>query len=392
MINVGIYLGCKPHGGGTYQYNLAVINGLKNLDSKKYKVTAFFSDDDWTKLVPDNFIRVRIKKTFISKVCLRVINTLDKSLESSRKLSKWFDPVVCGINRSTCDIVIYPSQDTISYQTKKKSLSTIHDLMHRYESHFEEYQGGEFERRERHYSSMCKYSSAILVDSYVGKAHVIESYDIKEKNIFVLPFVPPLYLQDAESTNVIVKYNLPQKYVFYPAQFWEHKNHINLLKAMKLLKEQYNSDIKLVLVGAKKNNYQKVIASIEQLGLSNDVLILGYVDNDDMASLYKNALATTFVSLIGPTNIPPMAALTLGSPLICSNVYAMPEQISGAGLLVNPYEPLDIAKAIYVLSTNQKLAANYVEKGYGVIKKYGQLEFSNKLKVCIDKLLCDDFN
>lgn len=386
MIHIGIYLASEPYGGGTYQYNLSVIHALESFDKSKYVITAFFHNEKWIDIIPEEFNQVITGRPLILRALGRVYRMMDRTSEGWRRFASVFNPIVKKINNSDCDIVIYPSQDIASYQTNKKSLSTIHDLMHRYESHFEEYQNNEYERREIHYSMMSKYAEGILVDSAIGKKHVIESYGTDESKVFVLPFVPPLYLLNTKSVDVTLKYNLPEQYFFYPAQFWEHKNHINLLEALKILKDQ-NININLVLVGSKQNNYQKVLSKINELMLTDNVYILGYVSNDDMASLYKNAIATTFVSLIGPTNIPPMEALTLGCPLICSNAYAMPEQVGNAALLIDPKSPKDIADKIKVIDSEADVADKLIKEGKKIIKKYGQKEFSIKLESYIKEVL-----
>ncbi len=383
MKKIGVYLASEPFGGGTYQYNLSIIHALDSFDQSQYKITVFCHSEKWAEIVPKRFEKIIVARPLVLRILGRVYKMIDRSAEGWRRFAWFFNPMIKEINKSDCEIIIYPSQDALSYQTNKKSLSTIHDLMHRYESHFEEYQNGEYDRREKHYSMMCKYATGILVDSNIGKKHVVDSYTTDESKVFVLKFVPPMYLLDAKDVDVKSKYDLPENYLFYPAQFWEHKNHINLLKALRIVLDR-GVDINLVLVGSKKNNYEKVMNFITELGLDNHVFVLGYVSNDDMASLYKNAVATTFVSLIGPTNIPPMEALTLDSPLICSSAYGMPEQVGDAALLVNPKSSEDIAEKIEKLVSDKNLQEEMKSKGRQVILNYGQKEFNNILEKIIN--------
>jgi glycosyltransferase involved in cell wall biosynthesis len=281
--------------------------------------------------------------------------------------------------------MIFPKQDYISYFTKKKSIITVHDLMHRYESKYKEYQDGEYQKREVHYTLISKKASAILVDSSIGKIHFNESYKVNDTIIHILPFVPPFYLLDSNLVDIRLKYNLPDKFIFYPAQFWEHKNHIRLLNAIKILKDN-GLLVNLVLVGSKKNNYYNVLNKINELDLKDNVFILGYVPNDDIFSLYKNALAMTFVSVAGPTNIPPIESMLLGCPLICSNVYAMPEQVGNAALLINPYDVQDIAEKIKTIYIDHKLRNELIENGLKIINKYKQNEFNLLFKSILDEV------
>jgi glycosyltransferase involved in cell wall biosynthesis len=182
--------------------------------------------------------------------------------------------------------------------------------------------------------------------------------------------VPPNYLLNLQEEDVILKYGLESKYIFYPAQFWEHKNHINLLKSIKILKER-GLNVNLVLVGSQKNNYKKVLLQIKDLGISENVRILGYISNSELLSLYRNAVGMVFVSFLGPTNIPPMEAMVTGCPLICSDAYAMPEQVGSAGLLINPRDPLDIANKIEKIWNDAKLREELSKLGEEKSKEYG---------------------
>jgi len=385
--NIGVYLAAKPSSGGAYQYNLSMVKALESIDTGKYDITAFYFDANWDEVIPNNFIKVRVVKNFFGRVYSKFYRMLNNT-PAGRGSAGRFLQAVKAVNASNCDLIICPSQDALAYQTNKRSVATIHDLMHRYEPHFEEYQHGEYGRRELHCSAICKYSTVILVDSEIGRQHVIESYSVDADKVFVLPFVPPFYLLNSREIDVKSKYSLPDRFIFYPAQFWEHKNHLKLFEALKILKED-RVDVDLVLVGSKENNYEKSMGAIKRFGLCDRVHVLGYVPNDDTYSLYKNAVAMTFVSLAGPTNIPPMEALLTGCPLICSNAYAMPEQVGDAALLVDPKDPVDIAKKIKRIWQDEILRNELIKKGFQRTQEYGQKDFDLILGNVIDRVVLD---
>jgi glycosyltransferase involved in cell wall biosynthesis len=214
--------------------------------------------------------------------------------------------------------------------------------MHRYENFPEVKEPSIYKSREKHYKNICKYAKGILVDSELGKKHVIDCYDVVEKKITVYPYKPPYYVYDYNEIDVIKKYNLRADYFFYPAQFWEHKNHRLIIEAVKLLKEK-GEIINFVFVGSRKNVYEKVVELINNYGLHNQFFILGYVTNDELVSLYKRAKALVFPSFFGPTNIPPLEALALSCPVIVSDVYAHREQLEDKVIYFNPINPNDLA-------------------------------------------------
>ena len=251
--------------------------------------------------------------------------------------------------------------------------------MHIYESRFKEYSKKIINNRNQHYKMICKYSDGILVDSSLGKKHVLESFPVSKKNIYVLPFVPPEYLRNKDDTNKVIK--LPKNYLFYPAQFWEHKNHINLIKAFKVvIKDKKFKNLKLLLCGAKKNNFDKVKELVTNLNLVDEVKFLGRVDDNVMRILYKNALATIYPSFCGPTNIPPLEALMMNSPLICSNVYAMKNQVRNAAIFFDPKSTNDIKNKIIITLKNKNLRKKLIREGKKVLKNYNQQKFNIKLQ------------
>jgi glycosyltransferase involved in cell wall biosynthesis len=254
--------------------------------------------------------------------------------------------------------------------------------MHRYEPHFSEYQGNVFKERERHYSLICKKSAGILVDSLLGKKHVEESYGMESNSIHLLPFVPPLYLKNSQEVDIKSKYNLPDNFVFYPAQFWEHKNHSALVKTIKTLKEK-QVDVHMVFIGSQKNNYEKVVNEIAEANLQNDISILGYIPQNEMYSFYKQAKAMVFASLAGPTNIPPIEAMLLGCPALVSDAYAMPEQVGNGALLIDASNPDDIADKLSWLLEEEGRRAELIDSGYRQIRKWDQDAFNQRLSEII---------
>lgn len=386
MINIGIYLSIPPDAGGAYQYNLSIIKALDSLDIREYRITAFSIDSSWASLLPTQFKQICIPQKPIHNLMRKIFKFIYRADDNILKFASLFNPVINAINASNCDLVIFPGQEDVSYQTTKPSLATIHDLMHRYARRYEEYQHGIYERREKHYKCMCRYVKGILVDSNVGKLHVIESYGVSEERVHVLPFVPPFYLSELSEVDVCAKYGLPERFIFFPAQFWEHKNHIKLIEALDKL-HQRGHCLHLVLVGSKKNSYERVISRIAELELTKFVYVLGYVSNEEIFSLYKKADVMAFVSTIGPTNIPPIEALLLGCPLVVSNVYAMPEQVGDAALLVDPHNAADIADKIEMIIYNEELRNELVDKGYKIANSWNQELFNNGLVNIIQSIV-----
>jgi len=184
--------------------------------------------------------------------------------------------------KQRCHLWIFPAQDVWSYLIPVRSLCTIYDLMHRYEARFPEVSArGQYILREKHFKNICQWSKGILVDSELGKRQVAESYEVSWRKLHILPYIAPKYIYNTQATiGFDQRYTLPPKFIFYPAQFWEHKNHKRLVQAVALLTERI-PDLSLVFVGSVSNGYESTRELVNRLGLIERIRFLGYVPDSD---------------------------------------------------------------------------------------------------------------
>ena len=378
MKKIGVYLSVGPHAGGSFQYCLSVLKYLETLDKKKVKILAFVTNNAWDKILKKNIKITKLNKPNKIELILNYLSIFVPANLIKFLLSK-LSFNVRTLNSSKCDYLIFPSQENMASKINIKSITMIHDLMHRYERNFKEYDFLTRFKRDILYRQICNHSYKIIVDSSIGKKQVIESYNIRKKKVLISEFEVPHYLKKSKIKNIFKKYSLPRRnFIFYPAQFWEHKNHINLLKAFNLIQKKIKN-INLVFVGVNKNSLIDVKIEIDKLNLSKKVFILGYVSQNDMYSFYKKASLTSFVSFCGPTNIPPLEAMFTGCPLICSNAYGMKKQIKGGGLLINPSSYGDIYKKIILVLKDKKIKKRIIRRGFEVTSIINKTKFLKQL-------------
>ena len=151
---------------------------------------------------------------------------------------------------------------------------------------------------------------------------------------------PPLPVQEEapekiHAASIYEKHGISESYIFYPAQFWKHKNHLRLIEAFsRVVRDHPGFD--LVLTGKKRDEYENVFQRVKELGLEGHVKHIGYVDQEDIASLYKQAQVLVMPSLFESVSIPVFEAFQWGTPVAVSNIVALPEQVGDAGLLFDP--------------------------------------------------------
>lgn len=377
---IAVILLSQPQVGGGHQYALLMMECLKEMQSK-YEIVAICGNRFWRSWCRKNEIRrLEEKMPDITEEQMR-FNSRFSYL--AKIYNTYFTPLGKALKKERVDILLSTVQIYCIPNYDVKIISIVHDLMHRYERRFSEV-SSEFKKREMILKSMVPYEACVLTDSKLGIKQFKESYmDRNEKKPYVisLPFIVPEHIQERKEEYV----DIPRKYVFYPAQFWTHKNHINLVKAIQFLKGSIE-DIHLVLAGSEKNCLKHIKKYIKENDLERNITILGFVSDGNITYLYRHAVAMIMPSYFGPTNIPPLEAMALGCPVAVSNKYAMPEQVGDAGLLFNPDSPEKIAECIEKLWLDGNLRENLIKKGYQKVAKWGKKEFCRKLGNVLDKV------
>lgn len=377
---VVVLLETEPKWGGEHQYALTLMRCLDKRDDN-LELAAICGNRYWERWCRERRIRIldvpwpvlkmkeqrlHIRHPLFSRIYMMYITELGKWLRSEK-----VDAVLCTAQRT-----FIPNIGT-------KIIAPVHDLMHRYEGRFPEVKE-DYESRELLFASKAKYAWCVLTDSKLGKKQFMESYSEymgeNTPHVVSLPYVISAHITECAEEYI----DTPTKYVFYPAQFWQHKNHMNLIKAVHLLAGDI-PDIHLILVGSEKNSMERIREYIFRHGLGGNITIKGFVSDGNITYLYRHAVAMIMPSYFGPTNIPPLEAMALGCPVAVSNKYAMPEQVGDAGLLFNPDSPEEIADCIRKLWTDAKLREEMIIKGYRRIQTWTEEDFMNRVLKAVDK-------
>jgi glycosyltransferase involved in cell wall biosynthesis len=142
------------------------------------------------------------------------------------------------------------------------------------------------------------------------------------------------------------------------------KNVHGIVSAFILFKKKTGSNEKLVIVGDYGGDYyHAMLQEISVSGFAKDVHFIGYVSTGLLYSLYTNALAFVFPSLNEGFGMPIIEAMSLGTPVITSEISSMVEVAGGAALLVDPFDIGDIARAMGKMSSDAALRADLIQKG-----------------------------
>lgn len=139
---------------------------------------------------------------------------------------------------------------------------------------------------------------------------------------------------------------LPERFLFFPAHPWKHKNHELLFQALRLLRDERKRRFDLVVTGFGQDADSPVTAAAEAHGVRDQVHALGYLAVEELAYLYRRAEMLVFPSPFEGFGIPLVEAMAAGCPVVAARATSIPEVVGGAAELFDPLSPEALAAAI----------------------------------------------
>jgi len=395
-MRIGILPSLSRHSGGIYQYSMNLLRGLRawsegrlaGVDSCSDEFLIFAHETSDEILKPYSSGAWSIKpfrpRGTPAPSTPRPQSTNPNVIQTQPEMNDWLRE--CGV-----DLMLYAWPHRLSFETEIPYVMAIHDVQHRLQPEFEEVSAdGEWERREYLFQNGARHATLLLADSETGKDDILNCYGefgVNPDQIKVLPFVGALTI-DAEGARrhrerVARQFKLPARYLFYPAQFWPHKNHLRIVEALGQLRRD-GLDISLVLSGSATGNlrektHRQVLDRAAALGIQDHLISLGYISDKDVAGLYAGAQAMVMPTFFGPTNIPVLEAWSLDCPVLTSDIRGIREQAGDAALLVDPQSVHAIAEGIRSLWLNVLLRQELIDKGKRRLSLYGRDDHDRRL-------------
>lgn len=160
---------------------------------------------------------------------------------------------------------------------------------------------------------------------------------------------------------------LPERFILFLGTLEPRKNITGLVDAYALFRRMWPADKgeapALVIAGARGWYYDEIYRRVEQNGLKDAVVFAGYVPADELSYLYNAALLFAYPSLYEGFGLPVLEAMACGVPVVASNRSALPEVVGGAGILVSPEEPAEMAEAFRRVLTEEGAREHWGRRG-----------------------------
>lgn len=259
------------------------------------------------------------------------------------------------------DLLHYPVTVPIP-ATRRPRVVTLHDVQHHEMPHL----FSRFERRFRvwAYDRAARDADLVIALSNHAREGIARHAGVDPERIVVIPhgidherFRPR---GDDGAGPLVDTFGLPERFLFYPANLWPHKNHARLVEALSRMEDQ---DVHLVLSGADYGRLDAVEALARRFGVSGRVRHLGFVPGAAMPELMRRATGMVFPSLFEGFGWPPLEAMACGCPVAAARAASLPEVCGDAALLFDPFDVGAMAAAMDRLTTDEGLRAQLREAG-----------------------------
>jgi glycosyltransferase involved in cell wall biosynthesis len=248
------------------------------------------------------------------------------------------------------------------------SVVTIHDCIHLL---FPQYLPNRMAWRYARYmmGSAIRHSAVVFTVSDSSRADILRFYPWADPGkVHVVPNAIDTELLEGpgeeEMARVRERYQVHGRFVLFAGNVKPHKNLERLIRAFALVREQAgHEDLQLLLIGDDVSRYGALRRAVESVGLRQDVRFFGFVPPRTLAALYRMASVFAFPSLYEGFGLPPLEAMSCGTPVVTSRMSALPEVVGEAALLVDPYKVEAIATGIAAVLDDDGLRERLVEKG-----------------------------
>jgi glycosyltransferase involved in cell wall biosynthesis len=383
-MKVGVYLGAQqPDAGGGYTFQADLLSAFIEIAAESRHQFVVLVAPQYADLTRSRFSAANVEVAALPAPGFldRVQSALQRDFAAVRQ--RWRrDGVLqrCARKRGL-DFIWFLSSDCHLLETPY--LAVVWDLQHRTLPWFPEVtHHGEFEAREASNRWFLQRATIVVTGTQAGAEEIERFYQVDPHQIHRLPHPTPAYalaaLAAGSGTSAIElkrHHGIRGSFILYPAQLWPHKNHVNLLHALKILREQYCLDVELVLVGGDKGNRAYCETVAVDLGLMDHCHFLGFVSQDDLIGLYRAATAMAYVSFGGPENLPPLEAFALGCPVVAADVRGASEQLGDCAVFADPANPASIASALHSLIVSPERADSLRALGHARAHAWTGLHF-----------------
>lgn len=373
-----------PKDGGAYHENILLSDVLNNLKNKDYKISYIVSNKEVEKLLKKRGCSTIFFKKGIS---YRIQNFLFKFLffKFILKKLKFVNTFEKFVKKNNVDLLIFNNPSEVSLLAfNLLYVIVFYELQHLKYNFFPEYKSyHDFDLREIIIKSFVQNAFKIIVCVEKDKKLLEKYYNAQEDKIIIQPFVsrlPIIYNEQKQNTKydeIFEKLNLKKdrKYLFYPAQFWPHKNHKYIIDSMEIISKNSSFvDYHVIFCGYDKFNQLDYLKDlISQKNLNKRFNFFSYLEDDEIISIYLNSYALVMPTFVGHYSLPLFESFYFKLPVLFSE-NLLDDSLKKFVIEINTMQPENLLKKLKYINENMNKIENMKFEAFNHYTKECSLE------------------
>ena len=180
-----------------------------------------------------------------------------------------------------------------------------------------------------------------LFPGYINKVNILQFVSQPDQKIYKIK----------DTKKIEEKYGFSGNFFYLPNQFWKHKNHIIILKALRLLKKEGKNVLVLCTGQVKdyrnKKHFENIFQYVKENNLENNIKFLGLVDYIDVLVLMRHCISVINPSLFEGWSSTVEEAKSIGKNILLSNLNVHREQNPPNSIYFNPHNEKELAKKLW---------------------------------------------
>ncbi|MFH1366776.1 MAG: glycosyltransferase family 1 protein [Patescibacteria group bacterium] len=230
-----------------------------------------------------------------------------------------------------------------------------------------------------------KHAWKIITPSNFTKSEIKHYYPFAKENIYsVYSGINHKNYNSARDDRriqeVMNKYGLKTPFFVFIGRLEEKKNIVGLLEVFNMFIKEYKTDHQLVLIGQPGYGYEKAKNYIVKNNIQDKVKEIGWISEEEVASIYKSAEALIFLSFYEGLGLPPLEAQACGLPVLASDRGSLPEILQNTALITDPSDFKGATKKLHQITADERIKKEHIDQGLGHVKDFSWINCAKKTR------------
>ena len=372
-----------PKDGGAFHENILLTDVFKSFDTDKYDIIYIVSDKEVERILQErNLKTIFFKKNLIFRIQNFLYKfSFFKFLLNKLKVINIFEKF---IKKKNIDLVIFNNPSEMSLMAYNLIYVIVfYELQHLKYNFFPEYKSyHDYDLREIIIKNFLQHAFKIITCVEKDKKLLEKYYNAQEDKIVVQPFVSrlPIVYENEKATenfnNHFEKFKKENKKIlFYPAQFWPHKNHKYIIDAIETIVNKHdNKDFHVVFCGYDKFNqldYLKKI--INEKKISSFFSFYDYLEDNEIIALYLNSFALIMPTFVGHYSLPLFESFYFKIPVLFTKDLLDPS-LKKFVVEIDTKQPRELYDKLLYLENNKQEIKNLASESHQFYKNFCSIE------------------